>query len=107
MKFFRRLQYICLALFLTASGWAAAQTAVTLGGTRLVVQDVSADIHVHFRSMRLNRAQNVWNFEASLTNRGIRDIQGPFILVVESFSGAAGPLNPDGSDENSPPRPFF
>src|SRR6266480_1028731 len=85
----------------------AAEKAFTLGGAVLTLEDVSADVEVRYRSMRLNRAQNVWNVEALLTNRSSRVIQGPFVLLVDSFTGTSGPQQPDGTDDSAPAKAFY
>jgi RHS repeat-associated protein len=85
----------------------AAEKAFTLSGANLTLEEVSNDIEVRYRSMRLNRAQNVWNVEAVLTNKSSRVVQGPFVLSVEGFTGTTGPLQPDGLDNGTPAKAFF
>lgn len=100
-----------VALFLLSASISsqvfAAEKAFTVSGANLTLEDVSSEVEVRYRSMRLNRAQNVWNVEALLTNRSSRVIQGPFVLFVENFTGTTGPQQADGSDDSTPARAFF
>jgi RHS repeat-associated protein len=86
---------------------SAAEKAFTLSGVNLTLEDVSSEVEVRYRSMRLNRAQNVWNVEALLTNKSSRVIQGPFVLFVESFTGTTGPQQADGLDDSTPAKAFY
>ncbi len=85
----------------SASSLLAAENTFSLNGTTLTLTEATADVGVFFTSMRFNRAANVWNVEASLTNRSLRAWQGPLVMVVESFSGTSGLLQPDGVDANA------
>jgi hypothetical protein len=84
-----------------------AAQSFTVSGVTLSLDDVSPELEVRYQSMRLNRAQNVWNVEVVLTNKGSRVLRGPFALQVESFSGTSGPQDTDGNDGGNPARPFF
>jgi hypothetical protein len=99
-----------IAALLPFLGWGeharAAEQTFNLAGVPFTLTDVSADVGVLYQSMRLNRAQNVWNVEISLTNRSGRVLAGPLIVSVESFTGTTGPLSPDGTAGN-PALPFF
>ena len=77
---------------------AAAEKTLVIGGVPVTLQELTGEVEVYFSGMRFNRAQSVWNFEVTVKNAGIRDLNGPFALYVESFSGTTGPLNPDGTD---------
>ncbi|HKS36826.1 MAG TPA: Ig-like domain-containing protein, partial [Verrucomicrobiae bacterium] len=105
------VRLIAASLFLLAasisSQLVAAEKAFTLGGANLTLEDVSSEVEVRYRSMRLNRAQNVWNVEALLTNKSSRIIQGPFVLFVESFTGTTGPQQADGADDSTPAKAFY
>ena len=57
--------------------------------------------------MRLNRALNVWNVEVSIKNKSTRELRGPFVLYVQSFSGTTGVVQPDGVDNEGGIKPFF
>lgn len=96
---------LLLALFSTDA--FPAERTFSLGGANIILEDVSGDLEAHFRSLRFNRAQNVWNAEVILTNRSSRVVQGPFLLSLDSISGSAGPKRPDGFDNGQPARPFF
>jgi len=96
-----------VALLCVSGELKAAEKAFTLSGANLTLEDVSAGVEVRFRSLRLNRAQNVWNVEALLTNKSSRLLRGPFVLSVESFTGTTGPVQPDGLDNGIPAKAFF
>ncbi len=76
----------------------AADKVFNFGAATLTLQEVTGDVEVRYQSMRLNRALNVWNVEAILTNRSGRTLQGPFALSIESYTGTTGPLQTDGLD---------
>ena len=42
------------------------------------LQDVSATVEVYFKSMRLNRAANQWNFDLVLRNTALTPNGAPF-----------------------------
>ncbi len=102
-----RLGLLCLSL--STALWpidsSATDASFNLNGVVLTLTEAGADAGVHFQSMRLNRAQNVWNVEVWVTNRSVRVLQGPLVLRVDSFSGTTGPLQADGVDNNS--RPYY
>lgn len=75
----------------------AAERTFQLGGQSMVLEDVSDQAPVYFRSMRLNRVLNVWNVEATVTNLGGAALNGPLVLLVESFTNTSGLLVADGS----------
>src|SRR5436190_16856777 len=85
----------------------AAEKPFTLNGTSFILEDVSTEVQVQYQSMRLNRALNVWNVEASLRNSGTRALQGPLVISVESFTGTTGLLQPDGLDAETPAKAFL
>ena len=102
-----RLGLLCLSLStaLWPTDSSATDASFNLNGVVLTLTEAGADAGVHFQSMRLNRAQNVWNVEVWVTNRSVRVLQGPLVLRVDSFSGTTGPLQADGVDNNS--RPYY
>ncbi len=83
----------------------AAEKTFALNGATLALEEATADVGVVFTALRFNRAARVWNVEASLTNRSAQTWQGPFVVLVESFSGTSGVLQPDGQAANS--QAFF
>src|SRR6188508_1188252 len=104
----KRLQHWCALAILTAisateSSAQPAGKVFTLSGATLSLEEATTDLGVYYTSMRYNRAANVWNVEVSLTNRSPRTWLGPVVLLVESFSGTSGPLQPDGADEVAKP----
>lgn len=78
-----------------------------LNGQDLILTDVSADADVYFRTMRLNRALNVWNVEVTVSNKTVRPLIGPVVLLVDSFDGTSGPITPDGLDDSQPGKAFY
>ena len=73
----------------------------------LTLAEVTPETAVYFRSMRLNRALDVWNVEVTVSNRSGRILNGPLVLLVDSFSGTPGPVGPDGLDDSQPSKGFF
>ena len=69
----------------------AAEKSFILGGVPVTLQDITSDVEVRYQSMRLNRALNVWNVEATLTNKSSRPLRGPFVLQIESLDHLALP----------------
>jgi len=78
-----------------------------LNEVELTLAEVTPDTAVYFRSMRLNRALNVWNVEVTLSNRSDRLLNGPLVLLVDSHSGTPGPVGPDGLDDSQPPKGYY
>ncbi len=105
--YWRLLALIVIVLGPAEQRLDAAEKTFTLGSVAMTLEDVSALVDVRYQSMRLNRALNVWNVEASLTNKSNRMLEGPFLLLVESFAGTGGPLQVDGSDPESPTKKFY
>ena len=101
------LLWVLFAVTGLSSGLFAEEKVFTLGGATLLLQDVSAEVDVSYRSMRWNRALNVWNVEATLTNHGSRSVPGPWVLLVESYQNTTGPQGADGFDDSTPPKPFY
>jgi RHS repeat-associated protein len=93
----RFVSALCLFVLGAATAFAAERT-LNFSGTPVAVQDLSGEVDVYFTSMRLNRALNVWNVEVTVRNKGSRELNGPFALYVESFSGTTGLIQPDGMD---------
>ncbi len=92
-------------------GWSATAFAADrnfeLAGTTIALQDVKPQVEVTYRSMRFNRVLNVWNVEVQVRNTSQQTLRAPLLLSVESFTGTAGPLNPDGRDLAAVPLPFY
>lgn len=106
----RRIAAPLLLLLLAASISSqlfAADRAFTLSGVSLTLEDVSSEVEVRYRSMRLNRAVNVWNVEVTLTNKGTRTFRGPFVLLIDSFAGTTGPQQTEGVDDSTPSKPLY
>src|SRR5438876_6549059 len=80
-----------LALMGAPRGAMAASQFFTLGRASLSLNDDSSAVNVRYQSMRLNRALNVWNVEVTVENKSTRTLRGPFVLVVDSFTGTSGP----------------
>src|SRR4051812_41371112 len=76
---------------------AAEQRSFNIGGANVGLENVSPDVDVFFRSMRFNRAANVWNVEVLVSNHGPRQITGPVLLSVENATNTSGLLAADGT----------
>jgi RHS repeat-associated protein len=85
----------------------AAQKTFAVENATLTLEDVSGEVEVFYRSMRLNRALNVWNVEVTVTNRGARMLPAPVILLVDGYTGTSGVLDADGSDDSTPAKSYF
>jgi RHS repeat-associated protein len=92
---------LCLGLC-SVQVWGQEERTFPLneGSVRLV--DVSPEADVYLRSMRLNRALNVWNVEVTVSNKVARPMPGPLVLLVQSFTNTTGPEEPDGDSEGAP-----
>ncbi|MBX3733953.1 MAG: Ig-like domain-containing protein [Verrucomicrobiae bacterium] len=104
-------QGILLAL-VAAGFWsdARAQSGEKVfrwNNAELTLAEVTPETAVYFRSMRLNRALDVWNVEVTVSNRSGRILNGPLVLLVDSYSGTPGPVGPDGLDDSQPSKAFF
>ncbi len=108
MKIYAIIQMLLLAAWWAGPGLVrAAEAQFTLGGATLTLEDVTGEVEARFHSVRLNRAQNLWNLEVLLTNRSSRVVEGPFVLVLDAQGGSSQPISPDGLDSSAPARPFF
>jgi hypothetical protein len=74
---------------------------------KITLTDVSNEADVFFQSMRLNRARNVWNVDVSLLNKSGQPLEGPLVLLVDSFTGTTGAQSPDGRSDDQPAKAFF
>ena len=88
-----------LLVFGFASTHARAQEEQTfnLSGVEVTLIEVTPSTAVYFNSMRLNRALNVWNVEMLVSNRTATAIEGPLVVVIDSFAGTTGVQGADGS----------
>lgn len=87
-----------LLLCLLGPGRVHAQDRTfRLNDTDLTLAEVTPEADVYFRSMRLNRALNVWNVEVTVSNKVGRLLSGPVVLLVDAFSGTTGAQQPDGT----------
>lgn len=100
------LAVVCL-LIAPQERLRAAEKTFTVSGATVSLQEVSAEVPVRFRSMRFNRALNVWNVEALLTNAGPRTLLGPWVLLIEDFQNTSGPQGADGLDDSVPAKAFY
>jgi hypothetical protein len=92
---------LCLVLC-SVQVWGQEERSFTLNEVSVRLVDVSPEADVYFRSMRLNRALNVWNVEVTVSNKVARPIPGPLVLLVQSFTNTTGPEEPDGDSEGAP-----
>ena len=92
----------CLAAVTLALVTAAAELKeFRLNNVPLTLEEVTSEVEVQFQSMRFNLAQQVWNVDVTVSNRAGRVLPAPLALLVDSFSGTSGPIQPDGVDDNS------
>ena len=102
------LVFLALCLWMGADGSVrAAEKAFRINDTDLVLAEVTPDADVYFRSMRLNRALNVWNVELVVSNKSGRTLNGPLVLLVDSFQGTSGLVGPDGLDDSQPAKAYL
>ncbi len=98
---FRFLAALCCC----AAATAAESKLFSISGASVLLDDFSAELDVYFRSMRFNRAQQVWNVDVVLSNRTAETISGPFVLQISSAAqGTTSPADADGVQEG---KPFF
>ncbi|MBL9172703.1 MAG: Ig-like domain-containing protein, partial [Verrucomicrobiales bacterium] len=90
-----------------ANRTVAADKTFRIQDSDVVLAEVTPDADVYFRSMRLNRAQNVWNVELVVSNKSSRTLTGPLVLLVDSFQGTPGLIGPDGLDDSQPAKAFL
>ena len=90
-------------------GWPAVGRATealfTLDGAAVRLEEATNEVAVLFQAMRFNRAAQVWNVEVALTNITTKAIPGPFVVLIDGFSGTPGPGPADGLDEHQ--KPFY
>lgn len=72
-----------------------------LHGVSVQLEDATEQIAVFYRSMRLNRALDVWNVEVTLSNRSAQALSGPLVLLVDEYRGTTGPQQADGTVEGN------
>lgn len=104
MTFMKQLRpFLCLVIVACGLISARAQEkTLTVSGVPIVLQDVTPQADVFYSGMRFNRASNVWNVEVTVRNKTVLPIATPLVLYVESWSGTAGLMNPDGLDATKP-----
>jgi len=87
---------LVLLTWLTPLAALAQDRTFRLNDTDLTLAEVTPEAAVYFRSMRLNRALNVWNVEVSVSNQTSRVLSGPVVLLFDGFTGTTGVQQPDG-----------
>jgi RHS repeat-associated protein len=103
-----RLIFSLFVLLCLGLSWVqAAEREFTLAGKQVRLQDVSGEVGVHYQAMRFNRAALTWNVEVIITNKSTRTLEGPFVLLIDSYSGTTGPLQPDGLESSAPAKAFY
>lgn len=85
---------------------AAEVRPFDLGGTNIVLEDVSAEVQVRFRAFRFNEASEQWNVDLILTNSGARQFAPVLAVSFETVLNATGPFQTNGL-AGDPPRPFL
>ena len=90
------LSGLVLILFVTA----VHGRPFLLDGLTVDLQDVTTNVDVYFTAMHYNRAANEWDVNVTVSNKTALSQSGPLVLVVDSFTGTSGPLQPDGVSSN-------
>ena len=98
---------LAAALGLFPSMGLAVEKAFLLGGTNVTLTEVTAEVGVRYGAMRMNPINNRWNLDLCLTNKSYRMMPGPLVVLVESFSGTSGPLQPDAFDGSNPAKAYY
>lgn len=93
----RWLSLLLVLGFAPTQARAQEEQTFTLSGVEVTLIDVTPSTAVYFKSMRLNRALNVWNVEMLVSNRTETSIEGPLVVVIDSFTGTTGVQGADGS----------
>ncbi|HYG23695.1 MAG TPA: Ig-like domain-containing protein [Verrucomicrobiae bacterium] len=91
-----------VTLFAVATELCAQDKTLTVGGVPIALQEITPQVQVNYSSMRFIRSSNVWNVEVSVRNTGGAPLTAPLVLYVESWTGTAGLVNPDGLDGGKP-----
>ncbi|HSH17469.1 MAG TPA: PEP-CTERM sorting domain-containing protein, partial [Verrucomicrobiae bacterium] len=76
---------------------AQTEAEFTLNNVTVTLAEVTPEADVYFRSLRLNRALNVWNVEVSVSNKVDRVLAGPVVVLIDGFSGTPGVQLLDGT----------
>ena len=103
----RLIRFWCLVACWGLPGLGiAAEQVFPLSGGAATLRDRSAEVDILYRSMRFNRALDVWNVEVCVSNKSSRVIPGPMTLWIESYTNTSGLLDPDGQ-AGDPPKAFY
>ena len=93
-----RLRSILLVLCVFGySAWGQEKDFV-VQGARVTLEDVTETVAVNYQAMRFNFSHDMWNVEVFLLNQGEDALSGPFLLLIDSFTGIAGLAEADGRD---------
>src|SRR5439155_18317769 len=63
---------LLLVLLLWCRSLSSAEKSFVISGVTISLEEVSSDVGVTYRSMRFNRAAQIWNLEVILTNKSTR-----------------------------------
>jgi len=96
--------WLSFVLFVLLFPLHAETRSFEIDGVPVLLEDVSPDVAVFYRSMRFNRVQNSWNAELVVSNRTDRVIQTPLVLWVTNLVNTSGPMDADGTASQ---RPFY
>jgi RHS repeat-associated protein len=102
LKFWLAVSLSSLGLLGLSPPARGAEQVVVLNGVSMTLQDVTSESAVYYTSMRLNRALNIWNVEATVSNKSVQTFTAPLVLVVDSAPGTSGLLQPGGFAGVSP-----
>lgn len=85
----------------------ADEKTFTVGGSAVVLSDVSAQVGLRFTGMRFSPNDNGWLVDVSLTNKSSSLVPTPLVMWVENYSGTTGPIGPDGTEGSNPPHAYY
>jgi RHS repeat-associated protein len=87
-------------IFFTLAGLSLAATAsgrdFAFGGVTLDLQEITTNADVYYTAMRYNRAAAEWDVNVTVSNKTSQAFSGPLVLLIDSYTGTAGPLRADG-----------
>jgi hypothetical protein len=83
-----RIAFLIVALIFCVPRSQAETRLFSIGGTEIELAR-QTNAQVFFRSMRLNRAQGVWNVDAYARNGGTEMVRSPIVLRIEQSTNGS------------------
>ena len=98
-KFLGLIFFALAALSLPATAFGRD---FAFGSVTLDLQEITTNADVYYTAMRYNRAASEWDVNVTVSNKTSQAFSGPLVLLIDSYTGTAGPLRADGvSDSQS------